>query len=72
VLTRAGRERPQIAATVEAFTKAAVRSGAQLEIIDVPGGRHGFDMLDHTDESRDAVRRALNAVLAIVLLRMCY
>lgn len=64
VLTRAGRERPQVAATVEAFTSAAGRCGAQLEIIDVPGGRHGFDMLDYTDESRHAVRRALDAVLA--------
>jgi acetyl esterase/lipase len=66
VLTRAGREHPQIAATVEAFTRAAGRSGTRLEIIDVPDGQHGFDRLDHTDESRDAVRRALNAVLAIV------
>lgn len=64
VLTRAGRERPQVAVTVEAFTTAADRCGAQLEIIDVPGGQHGFDMLDHTDESRHAVRRALDAVLA--------
>ena len=66
VLTRAGRERPQVAATVEEFTRAAGRCGARLEIIDVPGGQHGFDMLDHTDESRQAVRRALDAVLAIV------
>jgi acetyl esterase/lipase len=66
VLTRVGLERPQVAATVEEFTAAAGRCGAQLEIIDVPGGQHGFDMLDHTDESRHAVRRALDAVLAIV------
>jgi acetyl esterase/lipase len=66
VLTRAGRERRQVAATVKAFTEAAGRCGAQLEIIDVPGGQHGFDMLDHTEESRQAVRRALNSVLAIV------
>jgi acetyl esterase/lipase len=67
VLTRVGRERPQIAATVEAFTEAAGRCGAKLEIIDVPGGQHGFDMLDHTGESPEAVRRSLNAVLALVL-----
>jgi len=66
VLTRVGRERPQVAATVDEFTGAAGRCGARLEIIDVPGGQHGFDMLDHTDESRQAVRRALNAVLTIV------
>jgi hypothetical protein len=33
----------------------------------VPNGRHGFDMLDHTDESRDAVRQAFNAVLAALI-----
>lgn len=65
VLTSVGRERGQVAATVKAFTEAAARCGARLEIIDVPGGQHGFDMLDHTDESRQAVRRALNAVLAL-------
>ena len=66
VLTRAGRERDEIAATVEAFTSAAGRCGAQLEIIDVPGAQHGFDMLDDTGESRQAIRRALKAVLALV------
>jgi acetyl esterase/lipase len=65
VLTRVGRERPPLAAAVEAFTTAADRCAARLEIIDVPNGQHAFDMLDHTDESRQAVRRALNAVLAI-------
>jgi acetyl esterase/lipase len=66
VLTRVGREQPQITATLEEFTGAAGRCRARLEIIDVPGGRHGFDMLDYTDESRQAVRRALDAVLAAV------
>jgi acetyl esterase/lipase len=64
VLTRVGRESPPIAATVEAFVAAARASGARLEIIDVPNGQHSFDVLDHTDESRKAVERALDAVLA--------
>jgi acetyl esterase/lipase len=66
VLTRVGRERPQIAATVEAFVVAARDSGARLEIIDVPNGQHGFDMLDHNDESRRAVERGLAAVITAV------
>lgn len=64
VLTRVGLEQPQIAATVEAFVTAAGACGARLEIIDVPNGHHSFDLLDHTDESRKAVERALDAVLA--------
>jgi acetyl esterase/lipase len=33
-----------------------------VEVIDVPGGQHGFDMLDHTDESRRAVEQAADWV----------
>ena len=63
VLTRVGHERPQVAYTVEAFVAAARTSGARLEIVDVPHGRHGFDMLDHTEESRKAVEQAIDTVL---------
>lgn len=64
VLTRVGRERPAVAATVDAFIASARSCRAKLEIVDVPDGQHGFDMLDHTDESRQGVQRAVDAVLA--------
>jgi acetyl esterase/lipase len=64
VLTRVGRERPPLAAMVEVFVTAARGCGAGLEIIDVPNGQHSFDVLDHTDESRKAVERAFDAVVA--------
>ena len=64
VLTRVGRERPELAALVEAFVDAARARGAQLEIVDVPNGQHAFDMLDHTEESREAVETAFAKVLA--------
>jgi acetyl esterase/lipase len=63
VLTRAGLERPWIAATVTEFVAAASKHGTRLELIDVPNGHHGFDTLDHTDESRRAVEQALDTVL---------
>jgi len=66
VLTRVGRERPELAATVEAFVSAAHSCGAQLEIIDVPNGQHSFDILDHDDESRRAVERAIDTVLRFI------
>jgi acetyl esterase/lipase len=62
VLTRVGREAPSIAATVEAFVAAARSHGARLEVIDVPDGRHAFDVLDDTDESRRAIEVALESV----------
>ncbi|WP_435192330.1 alpha/beta fold hydrolase [Streptomyces sp. bgisy126] len=66
VLTRAGREHPAIAATVEEFLTAAGRRGARVETVDVPHGRHGFELLDPTEESAAAVERAMAAVLALL------
>lgn len=62
LLTRVGRERPEVTAGVDAFISAARLSGRPLEVIDVGDGQHGFDMLDHTDQSRDAVRQAMTWV----------
>jgi hypothetical protein len=64
VLTRVGGERQPIADTVEAFIAAARNCKARLDVIDVPHGRHAFDMIDHTDESRLAVEHAFDSVLA--------
>lgn len=58
LVTRVGREHPAVAAGVAAFLAAA--PGAT--VVDVPHGQHAFDMLDHTDESRTAVRTALSWV----------
>ncbi|MFJ5833494.1 alpha/beta hydrolase [Streptomyces sp. NPDC093089] len=63
VLTRAGREHPAFATTVREFLEAAGRSGAGVEVVDVPDGRHGFELVDPSDESRAAVARAMGAVL---------
>ncbi|NEE43856.1 alpha/beta hydrolase, partial [Streptomyces sp. SID8455] len=41
VLVRAGREMAEIAATVEEFLTEAERCGANVEVVDVPDGRHG-------------------------------
>ncbi|MBY8840454.1 alpha/beta hydrolase [Streptomyces sp. SP2-10] len=63
VLTRAGLEHPSFAVTVERFLDAADECGAPVEIVDVPHGRHGFETLGGTEESRAAVERAMTAVL---------
>lgn len=67
VLTRAGLEHPSFAATVRQFLDACVECGAAVEVIDVPHGRHGFETLDHTEESRAAVERAMTAVLRLLV-----
>ncbi|MFE9690717.1 hypothetical protein [Micromonospora sp. NPDC005806] len=66
VLTRAGQERPDVAATIEAFLAEAARRGTPVRVLDVPDGRHGFDALDHTDQSRTAVRAARDEILRLL------
>lgn len=62
VLTRVGRERAVLQTTVDDFLARAKDSGVDVQVIDVPDGQHGFDALDHTDQSRDAVKIAMAAV----------
>ncbi|MFI1995273.1 alpha/beta hydrolase [Actinoplanes sp. NPDC020271] len=62
VLTRVGRENPFMAQAVETFVTAAAK--ANLEIVDVPDGQHTFDAKDDTDESREAISRGMELVLA--------
>ncbi|MFG2209544.1 alpha/beta hydrolase [Streptomyces sp. NPDC048638] len=63
VLLRAGRETPEIAATVEAFVTAAEGCGAHLELVDVPNGHHGFEILDPPEETLPALRHAMRSVV---------
>ncbi|MEU0069853.1 dienelactone hydrolase family protein [Streptomyces sp. NPDC006332] len=63
VLLRAGRETPEIAATVQAFVTAAEACGANLELVDVPNGHHGFETIDDPEEVRPALRQAMRSVV---------
>jgi pimeloyl-ACP methyl ester carboxylesterase len=63
VLTRVGLESAAIAATVEEFLTAAKDCEADIEVIDIPHGHHGFETVDHTDQARHAVDRAVRSVL---------
>jgi acetyl esterase/lipase len=62
VLTRVGRERPEIQQTVERFLGNVTPD----VLIDVPNGQHAFDVLDDSDESRKAIEQALQAVSSVV------
>jgi acetyl esterase/lipase len=64
LLTRVGRERAEIADTVKAFTASAKSHQVAIDVVDVPDGQHGFDMLDHTERSRAGVMEAMAWVSA--------
>ncbi|MCW2870173.1 MAG: hypothetical protein JWL99_1493 [Streptomyces oryziradicis] len=55
--------RAAIAATVEEFLTAAKDCEADIEVIDIPLGHHGFETVDHTDQASRAVDRAVRSVL---------
>jgi pimeloyl-ACP methyl ester carboxylesterase len=63
VLTRAGLDLPEISATVDAFLSVAEDHSSALELIDLPDAHHGFETLDHTPDTRAALRRAMTSVL---------
>ncbi|MFD6528458.1 alpha/beta fold hydrolase [Streptomyces sp. NPDC060184] len=63
VLSRVEKEGPEIDATVEDFLLAAKGTELRLEVIPVPGARHGFEAVDHTGPARRAVERAARTVL---------
>ncbi|MCK9878112.1 alpha/beta hydrolase [Frankia sp. Ag45/Mut15] len=69
LLTRVGAEFPVAVPGQNAFVDAARAHGVPIEVIDVPNGQHGFDSLDHTDESRTAVTRAMTWVAATLHAR---
>jgi acetyl esterase/lipase len=58
LLTRISHKYPDFASTQDAFVDAARGNGVALHVIEVPGGQHGFDSLDHTEESRAAMAQA--------------
>ncbi|MFC0628718.1 nuclear transport factor 2 family protein [Kribbella deserti] len=66
LLTRPGKEQEALAAAVQAFVDAAGKA-ATLRVIDVPNGRHAFDVLDPTEQSRSAVRAALDWAVSVLL-----
>lgn len=66
LLIRVGLEQEAAATAVQAFVEAAGATSA-LRIIDIPDGRHGFDVLDDTDRSRSAIREALDWAAKILL-----
>jgi acetyl esterase/lipase len=59
LLTRVGREESDLAGAVEEFVQAARGAAANLTVIDVPDGEHGFDHSIPTEEAQAAVVAAM-------------
>ena len=45
--------------TIDLFVQEALAGNAQLDLMNHPSGRHGFDILDDDDRSREIIARAV-------------
>jgi hypothetical protein len=62
VFTRVGLERPAVQEAVDRLPALAT----DIQIIDVTNGHHGFDILDHNNDSRRAVTAGVAAVTRLL------
>jgi acetyl esterase/lipase len=60
LVLRAGQDDPDLNQSIDQFTAAAEPAGVPVELLELPGAHHAFDILDDTDASRDAIRRVLS------------
>jgi acetyl esterase/lipase len=58
-IARAGLDQPMINDTIDSFVQEALAGNAILDVMNHPAGRHGFDILDHDERSREIIARAV-------------
>jgi dienelactone hydrolase len=58
-VARAGLDQPLINHSIDAFVQEALAGNAALELMNHPSGRHGFDILDDDERSREIIARAV-------------
>jgi hypothetical protein len=58
-VARAGLDHAQINQAIDEFVQAALAGNAILDVMNHPAGRHGFDMLDDDERSREIIARAV-------------
>lgn len=66
VITTVEHEIPDFVPAQESFLDAARSAGAAVEHLHVEGAQHGFESLDPTNEGREGVVRAVEAVVALL------
>jgi len=50
---------PMINETIDQFVQEALAGNATLDVMNHAAGRHGFDILDDNDRSREIIARAV-------------
>ena len=61
-IARAGLDNPSLNESIQRFMHEAVGRNVMLDFCNHPGGRHGFDVLDDNDRSREIIRRTIDFI----------
>ena len=59
LIARAELDDPRINQSVDDFVRGAVAGAVSLDLLTVPRGRHGFDVLDDTPRSREVIEKTI-------------
>ncbi len=59
LVARAGLDHPWINGGIDRFAQQALATGATLDLLTHPHGRHGFDILDDDARSRQVIQRTI-------------
>jgi dienelactone hydrolase len=65
-IARAGLDQPMINQSIDSFVQEALGGNLPLDLLNHPAGRHGFDILDDDERSREIIARAVAFVQAHV------
>jgi acetyl esterase/lipase len=65
-IARAGLDQPMINQSIDSFVQEALHGSVPLDLMNHPAGRHGFDILDDDERSREIIARAVAFVQAHV------
>jgi acetyl esterase/lipase len=64
LIARAELDNPRINQSVDDFVRSAVAAGVSLDLLTLPRGQHGFDVLDDTARTREVIQKTLAFVRA--------
>jgi acetyl esterase/lipase len=59
LIARAGLDNPGLNAGIDALVSTALAKNLSIEVLNHREGRHGFDVLDSNERSREIIRRAV-------------
>ncbi|HKS43299.1 MAG TPA: hypothetical protein VJX74_21980 [Blastocatellia bacterium] len=59
---RAGRDMTNLNAGIDNFVRLAITEDVPLTVVNYVNGRHGFDLIDDTDESREVIKQTISFI----------